>query len=234
VTPKRTIGRPVWERLLAAVVEAQRQGAAGLRLSLEELATLCGVCRRTVARWTEAMEAQGLLRIIRTRALRDDGGTVRARSVYLPGPAIDRPAIREGLGDPFADDDARAARRERRESWVARFREIWQRQRLAGVCEAIVKGVVTGCHRNPDDRSHTTGGLPRIDRAEGPASQQATPAPAGNRARQLAAQRHQTAQGTATRRSEGDRGSGRRDGSTFAAAVEAARRALFDPEPGPA
>ena len=160
-------GRNAGKRgFLTLIIAAYRQGALGIVASQPELATLLEVHKKTIERWTEALEAEGLLEVVQTwQAAPAKSGRRQGfwKLFYRPGPALAELgglAILEGARElsrrlaELAKFHARRARRQlRAERAEGRDRSWRARQAERAEAEAtIVKNAQAKAHREAEAR----------------------------------------------------------------------------------
>lgn len=114
IVPPRRMGG--YQRFLAVLVHAFRQGAVGVLLSYEECMSLCDVSSRTTwQRWCQEWERLGLVRIVQTWAEDTEHPSrprKHARLLYRVGPALEG-AAGYGIVEGAAPDEKRGRWAER-------------------------------------------------------------------------------------------------------------------------
>lgn len=139
IVPSRRMGG--YQRFLAVLVHAFRQGAVGVLLSYEECMSLCDVSSRTTwQRWCQEWERLGLVRIIQTWSEDTEHPSrprKHARLLYRVGPALEGAAgygIVEGAAPDekrgrWAERAAMGARAKARKARSERKAELYARAR---------------------------------------------------------------------------------------------------------
>jgi hypothetical protein len=197
--PKRQAG---YQRWLGLLVAAYRAGAAGVLVSYEEAMAICGVrSRATWRRWTQEMEALGLVRISQTWVEDRDhviaGRRRYGRLLYRIGPAIED---RGGLGllegcegmtpakERWAARVAAGARAKARKARRKRKRELWSEARPSAATRDVASAAAPAespagvqsapCARAPGEAVHFknfTPPRPSVGASGAPAEGQSTP-----------------------------------------------------------
>jgi predicted ArsR family transcriptional regulator len=151
---------------LTLLIAAHRQGALGIVASQPELATLLEVHKKTIQRWSDDLEAEGLVEVVQTwQAAPAKSGRRQGfwKLFYRPGPALAELgglAILEGARElpkrvaELAKFHARRARRRLRTQRAEGRDRSW-RAREAERAEAeatIVKNAQAKAHREAEAR----------------------------------------------------------------------------------